>query len=922
MTDLTKEQLDQALQRQAETLARILGRSGAGAGGGSSGTGSTRSAENTKKTQEKLDADLNKQIKLMKDNLESMRVKNSSFSDFTRKGYVDSKKRLDTFNKNVYEVDRRLLELDQALNDHNDNTKQLSASQVARAVREREALTAIKKEMDARLAFQDNLRSMGSGIAWAAKSATQFATQAISSAAAVVAAGQAGGTGFQLLGTAYEQQLQLQNQGTKTMTEGANMAGSALMLGGTRAKIAGVAIMGLAGAANMASEIMTQALTTRARILVSEGDKMANAFKDSTRAGALFAGGADGMLKALQGSRITMADYAAIVKESGQAMANSNMSVVGATEQMVRVGKSMKSAGVDQGLMNLGFSFKEQAQLTADVMADMNRSRGGARATDSQVQKAVVEYAKNLTIIADITGEDAKKRMEDARSSANELAFQQKLQGMSVEQQQAMTASMANMTAQQKKDFMETVVFGRIVNKAGAMQAAMMPSYRASVDESARLAKQNKLTADAQEQINAKYQKGIHDEAMGSGMQAVARGGMALGGELQGMSKNVLEQTQFNDKYTQENIAKAKAEADRREKDNNESQDKMGAAFRQAATTVNDFQTKLQGIVADSLPAFITAIKNSTDAMLNAALGIAAPGQATANLMEKLMTLASVVALAALAAGGLGKAFGFLAGAAEKIGLTAAKATAEGAKAAETVGAKTAEATAKTTAEGAKVGEAATGVGAKAAETAGVKAAESSAIKTGAKLLGKALLIGGSAISAYDAYDRTKKGDYTGAAISGASAVVNLIPGFGMFASMGLDAVNMYRDYQKAKDTPEAKAKAAEAASATASQAKAQVGSQANAAPAASVKVGMPPPPNAPAGWSTMTTDQQIDWMVKQKLDSVAGKMNVPDIPNIGARAAADPTVMNQQLLAQMTAMVAQQRNTNAVLEKMLKYST
>lgn len=66
--------------------------------------------------------------------------------------------------------------------------------------------------------------------------------------------------------------------------------------------------------------------------------------------------------------------------------------------------------------------------------------------------------------------------------------------------------------------------------------------------------------------------------------------------------------------------------------------------------------------------------------------------------------------------------------------------------------------------------------------------------KTAAK---KALPGIGTALSAYDAYQRVKKGDYVGAALSGAAGVASLVPGVGTGASIGLTGVQMARDYQK-----------------------------------------------------------------------------------------------------------------------------
>jgi hypothetical protein len=64
-------------------------------------------------------------------------------------------------------------------------------------------------------------------------------------------------------------------------------------------------------------------------------------------------------------------------------------------------------------------------------------------------------------------------------------------------------------------------------------------------------------------------------------------------------------------------------------------------------------------------------------------------------------------------------------------------------------------------------------------------------------MLKKRLPFIGSAYGAYDTVNRYKKGDYAGAGIAAAATAANLIPGIGTAASIGLDGINIARDYQR-----------------------------------------------------------------------------------------------------------------------------
>lgn len=65
------------------------------------------------------------------------------------------------------------------------------------------------------------------------------------------------------------------------------------------------------------------------------------------------------------------------------------------------------------------------------------------------------------------------------------------------------------------------------------------------------------------------------------------------------------------------------------------------------------------------------------------------------------------------------------------------------------------------------------------------------------KTFGKKVMPGvGAALGAYDAYQRAKKGDYVGSALSGAAGIASLIPGAGTGAAIGLTGVQLARDYK------------------------------------------------------------------------------------------------------------------------------
>ena len=89
-------------------------------------------------------------------------------------------------------------------------------------------------------------------------------------------------------------------------------------------------------------------------------------------------------------------------------------------------------------------------------------------------------------------------------------------------------------------------------------------------------------------------------------------------------------------------------------------------------------------------------------------------------------------------------------------------------------------------------------------EKAGVKTVAPDVAKAalkagGGKILSKLLPGVGLVVGTIDAIKRAEEGDWTGAAMAGASAMLSLVPGVGGVAAMGLDAANLARDYKAGK---------------------------------------------------------------------------------------------------------------------------
>jgi len=323
-------------------------------------------------------------------------------------------------------------------------------------------------------------------------------------------------------------------------------------------------------------------------VLSKEVEKTVKAFNETSAAGALFTDGMTGMRLAAGQAGLTVEQFSGVVKNNSESLAASGM---GVTEGAKRIGSAM-AVGGDQAknqLLKLGFSFEEQAGLYAQVAADMNKNAMGRRATDAQVADQTMKYADNLRTISAITGEDAKKKMEQVKQEANQLAFRQKLAKLPLEQQEATKRAMANMSDIERKNFMDMVNFGAVINKEGAI-------YEATVDGAAEkaadaFASYNAGTLDGAEQQkrNAEYSDRINKGIM-EGNEALGTAAAVAGSSLAGLAESMSKQIDVNNKYTESAVAAAQANVEGQKN----TQDRLTTAVTGAEVELQRFKQALE----------------------------------------------------------------------------------------------------------------------------------------------------------------------------------------------------------------------------------------------------------------------------------------------------------------------------------------
>ena len=365
-------------------------------------------------------------------------------------------------------------------------------------------------------------------------SATQFSTIAFSG---IASATETAGTAIKDTGST------VSSFGNTTSKSGKYVKGFGIAL-----EVAGVAL-------NFFGKGLSETARSIIPILNAELDKVFTSFLQLNQSGAVFAGGMTDMIAAALRSNLTLDEFSDVVKSNSENLAKTGLGVSAAAQRMGDVSQALRRGGLDKQLYNLGFTYKDQAELVAETMALMRQSGGRLTANDDVVAQQTQKYAENLRIIASITGEDAKTKMKEAQQAANELAFQQKLAGMDETTRAGTIEAMASMSDIQRRAFMEQVVFGTQITRETAYAVNNIAGLGDSVN--AYVQAFNDRTISAQKSLDIQNQFGGTIKNALLQEQDLARAGMANIDVAKSLTDAFGKELQFRNKFTEDATAAA-----------------------------------------------------------------------------------------------------------------------------------------------------------------------------------------------------------------------------------------------------------------------------------------------------------------------------------------------------------------------------
>jgi hypothetical protein len=192
---------------------------------------------------------------------------------------------------------------------------------------------------------------------------------------------------------------------------------------GKAGKLAELGLDALGDVAEVGGEVLKDIVD----LLGKEVAKTVSAYQKMSTVGATFAGGMEEMRDVAQSANMGLEEFNRIVVDNAKDFSAAGLGMTEAAKRFASVSKTMSESGLRQQIGNLGYSFEEFGGLTADVMARLGTSGQLNFKSDQEIGQLTVEYAKNLRLISNVTGEDARKKMDEARKSALKAGVYEKV---------------------------------------------------------------------------------------------------------------------------------------------------------------------------------------------------------------------------------------------------------------------------------------------------------------------------------------------------------------------------------------------------------------------------------------------------------------------------------------------------------------
>lgn len=245
---------------------------------------------------------------------------------------------------------------------------------------------------------------------------------------------------------------------------------------GPQGMLAGAVIAGAAQMFKGINEARAELLKFGVDVVNEQTKRMVDSFMTVTKAGALFADGADGLANISNQAGISIKQMSQVIAENNRALVQFGGTVGNGAVKLGKVFTAF-SDGQKRNLMNLGISVEQQMSTTADYLELLNRSGDKRKLNDEQLANESYKYMLNLKTISQLTGEEAKAAQARAKSAASQSFVNAKLNDLGGDAMKKFQLAIAGMDPVFQSAAQQMLTFnGAIVDPELAAAFAQMPA--------------------------------------------------------------------------------------------------------------------------------------------------------------------------------------------------------------------------------------------------------------------------------------------------------------------------------------------------------------------------------------------------------------------------------------------------------------
>ena len=229
-------------------------------------------------------------------------------------------------------------------------------------------------------------------------------------------------------------------------------------------------------------------------------------WRDLSKTGVSFNNDIIGMTTAAAGTRLPLADFAAVVKDNAAGFAGLGIGVGRGAEAFAKLSKGFFESGATDNLKQLGYSSKD----LNDMLALQTISVRGIVKNDEERNRVAFEGANKLATemdaMAKLTGKSREVQMEAMKKQQTDMQFDAaiRLKASEIADPVKRAEFEANARAQLQKAemdgrgqmFKEYFAFGNIISKEAGQQASLMQGQAKATREAAMTSANSKLESD------------------------------------------------------------------------------------------------------------------------------------------------------------------------------------------------------------------------------------------------------------------------------------------------------------------------------------------------------------------------------------------------------------------------------------------